>query len=401
MRKNIKTIMLFVTAFVLFGITSPVYASYDGDIYVETNIDRWSPANDLQFYSTRCSSAVIEGVDVNGNDLSVNLDCGTEVSLGFEFDGSDSSWNNYPYKFKSGSVVTVRETLDYSNESCGATLCQESEIGNFSETSLSLNIPDSEQYKDEMIEKTFDNVSTDTYNVYMDRVYEDEYSNYTVSYIYLNDGGTKGDTINLGTILLPIYKINYDLSAKGNFLPRGYWSIEFDSSDTMPYALSDVEFNFDKTSETDVGGPRTDGTYIDRGVNNNGNYYSFLSYSMFDRIGVSKILDVKYIGVDTVDNNVSSAYSTDYSLYSTEFDRLSKTTGNVSAVRRAYNPNQNVGIVKADSSDDNTYVYTLNQDIENNVSVPNGIFYNIIPFILIIAVAGIGIVIIKKRSVEE
>lgn len=421
MKKITKRLMLVLAIVATFVITKPVYAEdYDGNIKFITNIQRWSPANDLIFNNSKCSSAYL-----TDGDITYNLSCdGQDHALGFSFDRSDDdAWTNYPFKFETGKDVELHEVYHFSS-SCSQDVCVKSPIDTIeANASLRLNI-DNDDILDNSIIYESDIYSDTTFTVYYDYVYDDEdpsnhqyESGHKSSYYYIENNG-KTDSVTLRTILLPIFYVKYDFDASGNTMPYGSWNVSFNRDfGNFPYTINDVNFTMDCNSNYSFNlgsGPSVEGTLITRG-NNRGNYYSKLSYAEF-----STLVDKSSPSTNSDTGSESDLFKVSYSGSLTamvEGERINSSYGNVGygtnnfgtgvkssnrnvvASKGAY---KNGAIVarKTENSDNNTYYYQINRSLYANASVPNGLFYTIIPFVILIAVAGAGIVIIKKKSVK-
>lgn len=380
-----KKIYLFIFAIILgtimlFANSTNVYASQDVDFesgtsnttfYVYTEIERWTPANDLVFekhddwsgswYTKRVY--LRDDYDSNYNHsveiTSSMLDSNNKVSL----NGINNSDFNV---FDCGSTVYLVEEYDISNLDDYASYSDftiDEENRDYSlpcEDRLSLDIDDSS-----IVNTSMSQYSPSNHELYIQAKYQSssvsESNRDIYIYPFLKDSSnSKVTSESQGTIQLPIFNIDVDsLSASGNAMHAGYfqfdWSNFGDSSFISSNNSSSVSSSYGYLS----------GNLIKK------DNYSLLSYS--DLSNISDSISVTYYW--------SSQYVATNSSSSTSFSA-------------------NIGSIGTDSSTTNAYKRTISGSISRDASAPNGVFYNVLPFAIAGIVAILGIVILKKNSIK-
>lgn len=318
-----------------------------------TKIERWSDKNDLQIhendyydstYTRELYCTPAEHLFDTNYYTSISYD-GSSYTIGSEYNGTDIyivevfelNMNNFSY-----SDFTVGEEREYDFPS---------------PTTISLNISGSTMATSIATEAMKDySPTTDSYTLKIQSKYQsetpDEESRDIYIYPYLEKDGTKIANIDLGTITLPVFYYSLNLTATGTGMPAGYFYSHtsiLNSSD----GISIVESTYG-SAVGDLGRTENDS-------------YSALQYSEF--INPSSISM-------TYNSSDSNSYSNDFT--------LTEANGGISFV--------NTG--------NNVWKKVLTKQLESNVSIANGIFYNVVPFVLIAIVAVLGIVILKKNSIK-
>lgn len=379
--KSKKLMILFtILAFAIlaFVFTPEVHAdTYENNsiIKVKTTIRNWSKDNYLNYNAnTNSIPGVTKSVYLtDGYNTTVDITNLGNVDLGA--DGNYSTIRDFHNgddleglnNFSEGSTVYLYEKYDFSeklNQTNYSSPLNYTE--NIAEISLGSLTYDS--YYDIInanAMKNYNSNSIDSITAYMDVVYgtEDPSQNSSsniVKYLYTQSGGEKTSELDLGEIIIPRFDIYMNLEAKGNLLGSGYFRAD------MQY-WDELTGNVLGWSEEDEYWYKSDNT--------------------------SKIYNRDY-GFTTTESLANALYGFNY--YYKEIGKddgydlnVSRTGWDDNELRASYN------------SDYGTYKLYISGTIEEHRDVPNGIFYNILPYAIAIALASIGVIILKKHSVKE
>lgn len=383
--KKMKKLFVFLFALVvMFGFTNTVKAdSYDssnemkGKIVVRTTINNWSSTNDLVY-------------DVDVNDNFVNDTDGwlysnnnyytktaylegkinnvtTQKNLSFQDYNLDQNNN---FNFDEGTTVTLVEIYDfndYLNEQYRSSFAdyeqnQDALSGNIGNSITSIISEDKLKFswEDDDTLDSFDRYILSytkgtnfdaSRSIYFDYVYDSENistSRNIVEYLYSSNDNTTKSNIITRDLNVPRYRVYGSLSAKGNIAGLTEFQLQLPDSRTCYCGHSSCS-----------------GYFSDYGSNEPAN----LSYE-----------EIKYVL-----ENSPIAYG---------------AGGGSGATVYTYGNSWSDANMSQDWSD-GVLTVSFTQSGTENVSVPNGLFYNILPFVIILGIAGAGFVILKKNKVKE
>lgn len=391
--KNKKIYLFIVTmvliAIMLFANSTNVYASNgvsfesgtsNTTFYVYTAIERWTPANDLVFtkndeWSGSWYTKSVYLRDTNDSNYTNSVEITESMIDTDTHEVSLNGINNSNFNiFTYGSTVYLVEEYNISS------LTSEASYSNFTidqentdyslpcEDRLSLGIDTSNS-----MERTIVNTSMSQYtspNSSCQLYIQSKYQNSSITesnrdiYIYpfmKNSLSEKVTKLSQGTIKLPIFNVDVNsLSAYGNAMHAGGFQLDLSN-------FGDSTFISEHNSPTGVSSSY--GYYSGHIIQNDN--YSLLSYS----------------DLNSLSNSVNATYS-----WSSQ-DVATNSSDSISF-------SADLGSIGTDSTTTNSYKRTISGSISRETSAPNGVFYNVLPFVIAGIVAILGIVILKKNSVK-
>lgn len=382
--KNKRIFLVFIlSALFLFALAGTSKASNSINTGSEsystfeftTKIERWSQANDLVFVKNDSWSGdwytkrVFLRGQYNGSDVEYEITANKLSSI----DTYDGSYNHAvalkdkgpdgDWLFDLGSDVYLVEQYDvsslanyYSNEhwTVGAT---DSSHSLSSSDRLVLDVNDST-----ITDTSFANYnpSSSDKTLYVEARYQSETPSSEnrdlYLYVYMENNSEKTNEVDQGTINLPVYEVYVDFTAYGNCMPAGTFS--------APSALSAPEWGSNNPTTSS-----NYGYYQGRALYNSN--YSLITYRDIQSLDDDSITYSWSSNEHVVATNGGSSYSVSPDLSCTDYDTYY-----------------------------NEYTFTLSGTISANRSAPNGVFYNIIPFVVAGVIAVAGIIVFKKRSTK-
>ena len=235
-------------------------------------------------------------------------------------------------------------------------------------------------------------------------------------------------TYNKGTIKLPTYNIFTNLSITGNAAPKGKFALLLDGSHlTLPSYMSNINdynkrtvgqiINYENsilhrwnllTRENDEDNltsnliAKDSGIYSENVITSNA--YSLLSYS--EAKEYFENVSVKYIPDGSTIDNPWNGYE-DNNSYEAPNGQIGNSTGvsgeSVSYTRvtngNAFEDNRLFENYLSEINDNsNDYYVTLTYDETIDRDVPTGIFYNIIPYLLIVVISLFGLILFRRKK---
>ena len=374
--KNKRIFLVFIlSALFLFALAGTSKASnsiYDGsgsytNFEVKTKIERWSPANDLVFVKNDSWSSewytkrVFLRGKYDGSDVEYEIN---ESS----FEEISTYSNTYSRAialkdmgpFTPGSDVYLVEKYNVSSIASNTSSLEAGLDGHVfddipSNDRLVFDIDDSYIVSEAMTNypSSFDK------KIYIDTRYQsgdpsDGLNRDLYLYVYMKDNsGSKTDEISKGTIELPIFRVDTYFTATGNTMPAGTF--------TMPSAMHAPDWG---TNDPDISSGY--GRTIGRALYNS--EYSLISYR-----------DVQSLD----DNSITYSWSSE--------ERIATSSNSISI---------SPSLSGRENYDNHIYAYTLSGSATSDKSAPNGIFYNVVPFVVAGVIAVAGIIVFKRRSTK-
>ncbi|MBQ3408644.1 MAG: hypothetical protein IJH12_05535 [Clostridia bacterium] len=372
---------LFILTFAIFAIlmflstgevkASTIFQGGDNQVfYVRTKIERWSNNNDLVFIKndnwggseandwytkTVWLTSLETGDPENGASYQIQASALNNNRLILNnLEGSPFSQGDTIYLVEKYVINTTSHNLRYE---VGET------ISNILPSADRLDF--SFDYSSG-IGQTIKNTSMQNYTP------EDSYSLYTTAiatdtdvaadrdtnvWIYFGTATNKLQNKSKGTINLPVYAVKIDLTAQGNALKSGYIS----------GCIGDIRIGkyLDERCESSVGSASGIVTYD----------YCF--------------------------NDITNKAISDYTFYYYWLEDGNDFYGAVCGGDCIEFDNLTMSSLSVDNIEPNTYTRTIAGTLERNQTVPTGIFYDILPFIIAGMVAIAGIILLKKNPIKE
>ena len=431
MKKNKLLICaLVLNAMFSFNVKASAQTEYDHKIKLETTIDKWSWANDLVYHKVddRDNDWFTKSVYLRGsiNHLYTNVNLGendnidTTIALG-STRASDGSWDTSKgavinYGFDEGSIVTLVEEYTFKNIQDIA-----GKIKYLIDTKDYLSFSFEDDYEgnelDSFLQSVYfgytqlqGNSSSDHLDVYIDCVYNTEDVTSENRHLVCSVSTKENEkvfNITKGSMVLPTYSLFTDLSVSGNAIPSGNFVINASSTDisngtrnAVMYASSlknGTNWSFVENSKLVNS---TIGSTNDEVLSNT--TYALLTFNEFKEFYQNTIVEYYPEGATTSFRSVDSMTSEDGTVTnSPSLDDDVTSTGNsygassYTQTKDFLNDLTKVGYYGAD------YYLTLTYNDKSNLPIPTGIFYDIIPYIIIALLSAIGIVVIKKNKIKD
>lgn len=315
-------------------------------LVLSTRIDNWDPDyrfNNFTLYTSDTSGTINLGENNSGLTLDYNVNF--YLSSNDQYDSDDdlsiSSGDLSSDNFVSGSKVYLLEVYDFDIPSGYALDNKELSFELPLNSYIYTNITNNDLNRAMMSNYQG---STNTVTAYIDGVYDGEDVSESRGFydmIYFKDeSDSKTDTKSRGSVFNPKFYVSFSGTKKGNLLPNG---------------------DFDVRSGLD--GPEQ------------------VSYSGFIEFANATIT---YSGEDSGYYNVENK--------SHSFEETQYGYG--------FNDNTNLSSASNVRAEGNSYTVFREFNVENYKDSPTGIFYNVLPFVVAIIVAGAGVVLLKKNSIQ-
>lgn len=357
----LKMLLVSVVAIiVMFLSPKSVKAYFDSSdvntrLILKTTINNYSNQGDLRYVVTEDNSGQITFSAPNGNG-SVTLDYTKSIYLSsnatFDENSSDtvqlyetSDFDITDSSFFNGTTVYLYEVYDFDISS-GLAINADAFTANFSNGDyVYVNISNTSVVNNSMSEYSYSSTNQCRPTMYLEGVYDDEdLDDRTGTYynsICYSEGGSKTAIIEKGTINMPRFFWKFYGTASGNLLPAG------------GFYIGDSE-----------------ATVNDSSMWNECKYSAFVNFAN---------ATISYVGSD--DNYVDSDGSHTYT----------KTSN---------------GYGISDSTDLSSYLsdgeYKISRSMDANLNKdnPTGVFFDVMPFVVAIVIAGAGVILLKKNSVK-
>lgn len=354
--KNKKILLKLVLAIVVVAIMfvlKPINANatISGNenyrLVLVTTINNWETTrgfSNLTLNTNNTNGSVYD----EHNYVSLDYTVSFYLSSDSEYDSSDISISDgtlYSDDFSNGDTVYLLEVYDFT-VSNGYAL---------DDQAISFTLP-VDSYLSTYVENTAlanTIMSGYSYNfaptAYIDGVYDSSIvggseSRNFYNMIYFNSG-SKTDTISRGTIDDVKFYVSFTGSKSGNILPDGTFNVSTGLNGTEQVSY----YNFINFANATITYEGTDDNYINEN--------------------------------NSVSGNTSHTYTESQEGYG-----FSNSTN--------LNSNEHVSVSGSN------YTVSRIMNVVNNKDNPTGIFYNVLPFVVAIVIAGAGVVLLKKNSIQ-
>lgn len=349
-------------------------SDYPTTYYYYTQIERWTPYNDLVYTVPDYDISYLARTVYLAESGSLDTPIYTILD---EYSGSgggtytldeNNIGNNISESYNGSTLYLVEKyevvpsQFDYSSLTVGVT--QEFDFP--APGTLSLNISGTSQMANSVKTTAMADYSVPSYSsrkLKVDSQFQSSAADeplrdvYIYPYLELQDTSTstayKSSEISLGTVRLPVFYVKIDLTATGTGMPAGYFNIQ----ESLGNEKMEV---VESTYGSAVG-------YVGKVQNDEYSYFSFANFTS------SSSFNISYGSADG-----ERVDSSDYSFYATESN----------------------GAVTYSNLGDNVWMMQVKHQFNSDVSISNGIFYNVLPFVIIAIVAVLGIAILKKNSIK-
>ena len=347
--KLVLAIILVAIAFLLKPINANATISGNENyrLVVVTTINNWETQYDLAelYLNTENTSG---SVSDSNNNVSLGYSVSFYLSDDEVYDNGDepiSSGSLYSDKFSSGSNVYLLEVYDFE-VSDGYAL---------DDRALTFTLPCNNYVSSYISNTALQNAIMSNYSssfsptAFVDGVYNSSEVNLSNDYddrdyynmIYFNTG-SKTDTISRGTITNPKFFVSFTGTASGNILPHGSFNVGSGDGTVTQVTYSQFK-DFANATITYEG---SDDYYINE---DNGSHSFTQSQEGYNFTDETNLASNEHVTVD---------------------------------------------------EDGCNYTVSRSMNVVNNKDNPTGIFYNVLPFVVAIVIAGAGVVLLKKNSIQ-
>ena len=320
-------------------------------LVISTYVSNWSNFSELSVSGSGSTSG--EMTFTNNGDISVSIPYTKAFYLSDDdtFDGSDSEIDLSSSSTINSSVISESYSSFYLLEvyefdiSDGMAIDADYLTAHIGDTNtLSLNNISNEN----VISRSMADYESGSLTVYLESVYsssEYETGRSYINYIYLSEGSNKTTELSRGSIVMPKFEFAFSGSATGNLLPYG----TFEGSNSLASAKS-----------------------------GKGSYVECTESAFIDFANA----DIQYVGSD--DNFIGSDGNHEYR----------------SEVRYGANLSSDSDLSNYYDSSSQVYRISRSMTVSNNRENPTGVFFDVLPFVVAIVMAGVGVVLLKKNSIE-